>query len=58
VPEVEPATIFLLKSYPQAYPQAGQGVGGRADRTTTDTPPLLNCGAVRYILPNKKYLLK
>jgi hypothetical protein len=40
VPEAESAPQFFLRSYPQAYPQAGQGVGVcLSDRSRA--PPLV-----------------
>jgi hypothetical protein len=37
VPRVQSAPPFFLRSYPQPYPQAGQGVG--ADQSDRKRPP-------------------
>ena len=39
VPEVESAPAFFLRTYPQAYPQAGQGCG-KLVRPQERRPPI------------------
>jgi hypothetical protein len=58
VPEVESAPVFSIKLIHRSD-QLSTGRGwGSALPASNQHPPLLNCVAVRCILPNKKYLLK
>jgi hypothetical protein len=57
VPEVESAPVFSIKSYPQVYPQAGQGVGITADRQER-TPPLVKSDRSGIYTPQQKIFAK
>ena len=47
----------FLATYPQPYPQAGQGVGGRADRQQP-TPPVAESGTGGPYTPQQKIFAK
>ena len=56
-PELESAPQFSLRTYPQPYPQAGQGVGVRADRRQRTPPHLSFARGVSYT-PQQKIFAK
>jgi hypothetical protein len=56
-PEAESAPQFFLRTYPQAYPQAGQGVGVRADRRQP-TPPVAKSDRGSMYTPQQKIFAK
>jgi hypothetical protein len=57
VPEVESAPQFSIKSYPQPYPQAGQGCG-KLVRPQERTPPLVELQAGVGGTPQQKIFAK
>ena len=57
VPEVESAPQFFLRTYPQAYPQAGQGVGA-GQTGQQPTPPLAKSDRGGMYTPQQKIFAK
>jgi hypothetical protein len=57
VPELESAPAFFLESYPQVYPQAGQGVGITA-QPAQPTPPVAENQRGGMYTPQQKIFAK
>jgi hypothetical protein len=57
VPEAEAAPVFSMKSYPQVYPQPGQGVWITADRQER-TPPVAKSTDYLTCTPQQKIFAK
>jgi hypothetical protein len=58
VPEGQSAPLFFLASYPQAYPQAGQGGWGSARLPRSPTPPVAEYGGQGLYTPQQKIFAK